>query len=193
LQKAFYTIGKYLQNPGYQATDAEVDDMAKFVVTHGGRAILNDIILRGYIYAKGGVFNGTIHATDGEFSGTIHATDGEFSGKVVATGGFSLETDVIDTSDYQIQDSCGVAVFNGQTNGHAYMPVSPHSGQQISIVNGSNTDKTLETGSIYDSFLYNHNGTIRHYTFTLPAYTTVTFAYMSSGDWVIISTANFVY
>lgn len=80
MDKAFYTINKYLEDPSYQATEAEVADMAKFVVTHGGRAILNDIILRGYIYAKGGVFNGTIHATDGDFTGEVHATSGEFKG-----------------------------------------------------------------------------------------------------------------
>lgn len=45
--------------------------MAKFVVTHGGRAILNDIILRGYIYAIGGVFSGTIQAAGGVFSGFV--------------------------------------------------------------------------------------------------------------------------
>jgi len=45
--------------------------MAKFVVTHGGRAILNDIVLRGYIYALGGVFNGTVYAHDGVFTGFI--------------------------------------------------------------------------------------------------------------------------
>ena len=48
--------------------------MAKFVVTHGGRAILNDIILRGYIYALGGVFNGTVYADSGVFSGFVKRT-----------------------------------------------------------------------------------------------------------------------
>lgn len=80
MEKAFYTINKYIDNPSYMATDEEVADMAKFVVTHGGRAILNDIILRGYVYAKGGVFNGTVYANAGEFNGTIHATAGEFAG-----------------------------------------------------------------------------------------------------------------
>jgi hypothetical protein len=69
MEDAIYTIMKYAKNPAYQPTDAEVAKMAKFVVTHGGRAILNDIVLRGYIYALGGVFNGTIHAKAGEFEG----------------------------------------------------------------------------------------------------------------------------
>ena len=55
--------------------------MAKFVVTHGGRAILNDIVLRGYIYALGGVFNGTVYAHDGEFTGRVLANSGSFGGE----------------------------------------------------------------------------------------------------------------
>ncbi len=69
MEDAIYTIMKYAKNPAYQPTEEEVSRMAKFVVTHGGRAILNDIVLRGYIYALGGVFNGTIHAKAGEFEG----------------------------------------------------------------------------------------------------------------------------
>lgn len=57
-EQALDTINKYTQNP--HPTDAELADMAKFVVTHGGRAILNDIILRGYIYALGGEFVGML-------------------------------------------------------------------------------------------------------------------------------------
>lgn len=52
--QAIATVMKYVEDPTYQPTDAEVANMAKFVITHGGRAILNDIILRGIMYAKGG-------------------------------------------------------------------------------------------------------------------------------------------
>lgn len=78
MEKAFYTIAKYAQNPSYQATDEEVSQMAKFVVTHGGRAILNDIILRGYIYALGGVFKGEVLAESGIFK-NITSPNGAFS------------------------------------------------------------------------------------------------------------------
>lgn len=71
MEDAIYTIMKYAKNPAYQPTEEEVSRMAKFVVTHGGRAILNDIVLRGYVYALGGVFNGTVYATDGVFTGFI--------------------------------------------------------------------------------------------------------------------------
>jgi hypothetical protein len=85
MDKAFYTINKYAQNPAYQPTDDEVAQMAKFVVTHGGRAILNDIILRGYIYALGGVFNGTVYANSGRFKNII-SPNGNF--KIDDAGNF---------------------------------------------------------------------------------------------------------
>lgn len=78
MEDAFYAIGKYAQDPSYQPTDAEVAQMANFVVTHGGRAILNDVILRGYIYALGGVFNGTVYANGGVFK-SVTSPNGNFS------------------------------------------------------------------------------------------------------------------
>lgn len=78
MEQAFYTINKYLEDPSYQATDEEVAQMAKFVVTHGGRAILNDIILRGYVYAKGGFFKGEINAESGVFK-NVHSPDNMFA------------------------------------------------------------------------------------------------------------------
>lgn len=62
LAQALYTINKYKADPSYQATEQEIRNMAQYVVTHGGRAILNDVILRGYIYAQGGIFNGIVKA-----------------------------------------------------------------------------------------------------------------------------------
>lgn len=98
LAKAIYTVAKYRDNPNYEPTTEELASMAKAVITHGGRAILQDIILRGYVYAEGGVFRGKVYAEDGEFrgiikakdsifEGTVHATDGEFNGTVYATDG----------------------------------------------------------------------------------------------------------
>lgn len=63
------TVMAYAENPRYQPTAAELANLAKAVITHGGRAILNDIILRGTVYADDGVFAGFIkkratHITD---------------------------------------------------------------------------------------------------------------------------------
>lgn len=89
MRQAFYTIGKYINDPGYMATDEELKNMCSFVLTHGGRAILNDIILHGYIYAKGGVLQ-SVRSPNGNFSideqgnvvltGNVTATSGSFGG-----------------------------------------------------------------------------------------------------------------
>lgn len=89
MRNAFYTIGKYINDPGYMATDEELKKMCGFVLTHGGRAILNDIILHGYIYAKGGVLQ-SVRSPNGNFSideqgnvvlkGNVTATSGSFGG-----------------------------------------------------------------------------------------------------------------
>lgn len=61
-EQANNAVNLYRNNPNYQPTDEEVSNIAKAVITHGGRAILNDIVLRGYVYAKGGVFKGDVNA-----------------------------------------------------------------------------------------------------------------------------------
>lgn len=89
LAQAHYTINKYAADPSYQATEEELKKMAKFVVTHGGRAILNDMILRGYVYAEGGVFknvsspNGNFMITetgDVKIKGEVNASSGKIAG-----------------------------------------------------------------------------------------------------------------
>lgn len=60
MEQAIYTVMKYKDNPQYVPTEEELLNMAKVVITHGGRAILNDVIVRGYIYALGGFFRGKV-------------------------------------------------------------------------------------------------------------------------------------
>lgn len=85
-EQAIATIQKVVvlgENP----TDTEWKNLAKFVATHGG-----DIVLKGIIYATGGVFNGTIYAKDGMFEGIVKA-------KAVytqVTDITDLENDIID-------------------------------------------------------------------------------------------------
>ena len=79
-EQAVKAVSMFKNNPSYQPTEEEVASIAKAVITHGGRAILNDIVLRGYIYALGGVFNGTVNAIDGVFKGRIEAKEGYFLG-----------------------------------------------------------------------------------------------------------------
>ena len=65
-EQAIRTVMKYKNNPKYQPTEEELKTMANAVITHGGRAILNDVILRGYVYALGGMFKGTVEIADGK-------------------------------------------------------------------------------------------------------------------------------
>lgn len=89
LEQAIYTIQKYKDNPNYEPTAEELNNLAKFVVTHGGRALLTDIILRGIIYAEGGVMK-SIKSPNGNFeideegnaklNGEINSTSGSIGG-----------------------------------------------------------------------------------------------------------------
>lgn len=89
LEQAIYTIQKYKDNPNYEPTAEELNNLAKFVVTHGGRAILTDIILRGIIYAEAGVMK-SIKSPNGNFeideegnaklNGEINSTSGSIGG-----------------------------------------------------------------------------------------------------------------
>lgn len=105
-KKAMYAVSTYLDNPNYIPTEEELNLMAKFVVTHGGRAILNDIILRGYIYALGGYFKGEVVAEKGSFknittpNGSLHIDD---KGNVTLSGKIETVADgnkiIIDTKE----------------------------------------------------------------------------------------------
>ena len=67
--QALDTVLKYVDNPSYIPTEEELASMAKIVITHGGRAILNDAIFRGIVYASGGNFNGEINSKSGNIGG----------------------------------------------------------------------------------------------------------------------------
>lgn len=75
MQQAISTIAAYANDPTFQPTAAQLANMAKFVVTHGGRAILQDIIMRGIVYASGGKFTGE----DGLYKIEVDADDRHFS------------------------------------------------------------------------------------------------------------------
>lgn len=54
-EQAIRTVMSYIGNPQYKPSEQELSEMAQFVVTHGGQAIFNNAILRGLIYADGGI------------------------------------------------------------------------------------------------------------------------------------------
>lgn len=65
-EQAIRAVMMFKDNPSYQPTEEDLKSIAKFVVTHGGRTILNDVVLRGYIYALGGIFKGKVEIAGGK-------------------------------------------------------------------------------------------------------------------------------
>lgn len=65
-EQAVRAVMMFKDNPNHQPSEEELKDIAKAVFTHGGRAILNDVVLRGYIYALGGEFRGKVTIADGK-------------------------------------------------------------------------------------------------------------------------------
>lgn len=66
LEQAIRTVMMFKDDPTYQPSEAELKEIANAVITHGGRAILNDVILRGYVYALGGIFQGKVSIAGGK-------------------------------------------------------------------------------------------------------------------------------
>lgn len=107
-EQAIHTIQKYKDNPTYQPTEEELKVMANFVVTHGGRAILNDIILRGIIYAEGGVMK-SVRSPNGNFEIDEEGNaklKGEINSTTGSIGGFELGSNRIGSKQ----------TFDGQGN-----------------------------------------------------------------------------
>jgi hypothetical protein len=55
---------------------------ANAVITHGGRAIFNEAVIRGAVYADRGTFKGRVEASEGVFHGRMEAEEGYFNGRV---------------------------------------------------------------------------------------------------------------
>ena len=79
---AFWAGGKL--EDAIRAVISQDNQGANAVITHGGKAILNEAIVRGVIYAIDGIFKGKVYAEDGEFTGKITAKSGTI-------GGFSID------------------------------------------------------------------------------------------------------
>ncbi len=96
----------------YETESQTPEGEAPFVVTHGGKVIMNDAIVRGTIYANDGIFNGTVNATNGTFSGKITAEEGvvgPFSinyWKLTSTSGGS---ELVDNVSYKRTDTIELA------------------------------------------------------------------------------------
>lgn len=102
LEQAIRTVMRFRNDPNYQPTDEEWENMANFVVAHGG-----DVFLRGYIYALGGKFRGEINAEGGIFK-NVKSPNGNFKideeGNIwiKGEGEFSGTVNVISSNGYKI-------------------------------------------------------------------------------------------
>lgn len=56
MEQAMDLIDAYKDNPNADLTDEQIKALAKFAVTHGGRVIMNEAIVRGTIHADKGYF-----------------------------------------------------------------------------------------------------------------------------------------
>lgn len=70
MEQAIALIDAFKEDPSKTLTDEEAALLAKFALTHGGRAILNDGIFRGAIHATSGYFGDFV--IDGLFAKSSH-------------------------------------------------------------------------------------------------------------------------
>lgn len=162
LEQAIYTIQKYKDNPNYEPTAEELNNLAKFVVTHGGRAILTDIILRGIIYAEGGVMK-SIKSPNGNFEidekgnaklkGHIEAGDGKI-------GGFDINRDSLfhgDPSKWATTDNENISQvgWNFIRIAQAITYVNrPIAYQKIGIGGNANPNDKEDSNSVGSTAMY---------------------------------------
>lgn len=149
--QAIDTVMKYVEDPTYKPTTEELASMAKAVITHGGRAILNDVIVRGTVYAEDGQFSGRIDATSGkigdfDITRGIQATTSEEGG--------SVKTVAIEPSRVGITATYAASGDSPATTGQVTLMPGPTAGispqtfssiVRTEITDLANDDETLPT------------------------------------------------
>lgn len=183
--QALATVTHYRENPTVKPSEEVLETMAKIVLTHGGRAILEDAIVRGDIYANNGYFKGKIEADSGYFKGTVAA-------RTVLTEVKQLTRD---DDGYVIGEGTGTyytTFYCPQLTGDKgvktiYLPIAEqHKGMELSFFcdNRGETQKSSWQlqGSVYDS--QGHLDVINASTSN---------AAMSSYNTVILNATNTMY
>lgn len=176
-EQAVRAVLEYMDNPGRDVDEGTLAEMAKAVITHGGRAILNDVILRGYVYALGGYFRGAIEQADGfnkmNEDGSVSFCGGKIrwdkNGNPVIEGklttsvnGTRIEIDPADNSIKMYnQDSLEVGKINfleeewaGTKNYYPKLTLTRYSGKDMvgrtDITATSLTGYSKQSGNVYD-------------------------------------------
>ena len=178
-EEANYAVSTYANNPNKIPTDEELVQMAKYVVTHGGRAILNDIILRGYVYALGGVFKGQISIADGKIllnaDGSGELADGKIAwdkeGNIkritTAMGGQRIEID---------PETNGLVLYNESGDKVARLDFSKVDGVLLSRLE---LTRYVDNKAIYSTSV--SDASISTYNYTTQSHSMLSGCIISSG------------
>ncbi|MDH8702367.1 hypothetical protein M2138_001729 [Dysgonomonadaceae bacterium PH5-43] len=114
-EQAIRTVMTFANDPRKQLTDDEWKELANVVITHGGRAILNDAIFRGTVYASSGVFKGRIEADEGYFVGQVESNSNGNRVRIDPSGLEKIR--LIAESGYQIANLGFYSQIAGRTMG----------------------------------------------------------------------------
>lgn len=148
MAQAIALVKAYSDNAGAELSDAQAATLAKFAVTHGGRGIFNDAIIRGTVYAQNGVFGGRLQLK-------FQRVQNEHTLEMTDSSSMWLEGSMEDAVLYLPEDDA----FDGwMLNVFAYPVISKMDGQPYVRGRILCPHKT-EAGSIYHaSQIYLPNG-----------------------------------
>lgn len=153
----------------YKPSSEVVSDDAKAVITHGGTAVLNDVIVHGKVYASEGEFSGTVTSTKGNIGG-FEIGDGWLQSKELGPDGLSLLLGLKlssttlsfpgrTTTDEAYFNSLIISTTGGASSGKSYkmydarIEYSGKSNEQVStgisidVTGGTSTNKAISVSA----------------------------------------------
>lgn len=148
--QAISAVMRYVENPNYQPSEEEMATMANFVVTHGGRAILNEAIVRGDIYANNGRFRGVVEALSGVFN-NVNVQTGKIANFNISESHLGIENNI----DYEGNLANGMSLYErfiGFTNKEAGYTRSAFVGHNVLPSFGGITALAKFDNTTTDSF-----------------------------------------
>lgn len=159
------TALKFIAKPSSEVAS----DDAKAVITHGGTAVLNDVIVHGKVYASEGEFSGTVTSTKGNIGG-FEIGDGWLQSKELGPDGLSLLMGLKlssttlsfpgrNTTDGAYFNSLTISSTGGASSGMTYkmydarIEYSGKSNEQVStgisidVTGGTSTNKAISVSA----------------------------------------------
>ena len=156
MEDAIDLIDAYKNNPNAELTDEQLKDMATFAVTHGGRAIMNDAIVRGTVYARNGVFAGRLQLRFQEVE-NYHRLNLADSSSIWLYG--SMNDAILELPEDDRFDGWMLNVF-------AYPPISKMDGKAYVIGDILCPHKSVAGDFFYASQIYLPNGGYLQFTYS---------------------------